>query len=44
MPTSQTGTKNTNGLTPGYPLGCNVMAKPRPNGLTPGYPLGCNVM
>ncbi|KAJ3544121.1 hypothetical protein NM208_g3220 [Fusarium decemcellulare] len=40
MPSS----KNTNGQTPGYPLGCSVMAKPTNNGQTPGYPLGCNVM
>ncbi|KAL2211958.1 hypothetical protein CC79DRAFT_1364245 [Sarocladium strictum] len=39
---SKTNTKNTSAQSPGYPLGCSVMAKPQ--GQSPGYPLGCNVM
>lgn len=43
MPTSQQTTK-TNGQSPGYPVGCSVMAKPKSNEQSPGYPVGCSVM
>lgn len=45
MPVSKTkGPKGSNGQDPGYPLGCNVMAKPTSPQQDPGYPLGCSVM